>query len=42
MYEATGKLVAVSITKAAIRLPAACTFEEYCAMSFPEDAKHEA
>lgn len=41
VYEATGKLIAVSITKAAIRLSPSCTFEEYCAMTFPVDARQE-
>lgn len=41
MYEATGRLAAVSITKAPLRLPDGGTFEEYCAMTPPLDARHE-
>lgn len=42
VYEATGRLAAVSIAKAAVRLPEGGTFEEYCAMSPPRDARKEA
>ena len=42
VYEATGRLAAVSIAKAAVKLPEGGTFEEYCAMSAPRDARQEA